>query len=209
MIIRMKADPRHAVNLMAPPQVLLPVRQLRVDGPEWNQTALPIIAAVPCEPFVRAGKVFVEDTVEASGPCLGHAAFPQPEDQAGRIVASQPPKRPARQADVRVDDHMAYPLLRKTGVSMRRRLPPRIRCLIASGISAPITLANCEAKLRPAASLPKTIRSGPSSRTATSTTPEVGLKPERSTATLRAARTALMPISQSPPVWAPIRVAAG
>ena len=60
------------------------------------------------------------------------------------------------------------PLAFMTGSISRRRFPPRIRRRVESEISAPITLASCDAKLRPWMSLPYRTWSAPSSRTAIS-----------------------------------------
>jgi hypothetical protein len=50
--------------------------------------------------------------------------------------------------------YAANPFACKMGLSIRRRFPPRISSFDDSGMSAPITLASCEPKLRPPTSLP-------------------------------------------------------
>ena len=106
------------------------------------------------QPGIGARNVLVKNPVKAPRPGLRHAPLPQPGDEVRRLVSRQSPERPAGEIHIHVDDHTLRPFALRIGASIRCRFPPRTSRRAGSGISAPITLASCDAKLRPAASLP-------------------------------------------------------
>src|SRR5205807_8560557 len=165
-----------------------------------RQEAFAVGIAIRGQPGVDTADILVQNPIETSCPRLDHIPLTQPRNQVGSLVSCQAAKRPAREMDVGIDDHAWYPLARSAGVNSLRRFSPSTSSLAESGISAPMTLASCEAKLRPPTSLPYTTRSGPSSRTAISTTPAVGSNPAIPAHIFLVFRMMRMPRSQSPPV---------
>src|SRR4051794_29902227 len=200
VVVGMQPYPGHPVILCAPAHILLPVGELRIDGSERRQQAVAMRAALRRQSCVDTTDVLVQNPIETSRPSLHDILLAQSRHQVRSFVARQAPKRPAREVDVRVDDHARYPFARKAGANSLRTFAPSTSSLAESGMSAPRTFASCEAKLRPPTSLPYTTRSGPSSRTAISTTPAVGSKPATSAQMFLAFRIMRMPRSQSPPV---------
>src|SRR5688572_64250 len=209
VIVGMQPDARHFMLLSATPQIFAPVRQLEIDGAKRKKESRAVSTAILRQPRIGARNIFMEDSVEASRPGLHDAPLPQALDQFRRFVSRQSPEGPAREIHVHVDNHTLRPFAFSTGARSRWRFARRTNRRADSGTSAPMPLSSCEAKLRPAASLPLITRSAPSSRTAISTQPAVGSKPAIQVETFLAGRNARMPISQSPPVCTSIKEARG
>src|SRR5579859_3812401 len=154
MVVGMETDTRHLVLFMAAPQILLPVRELRIDGAERDQHTRAVTTAIFHQPGVGAREIFVKYSIESARPSLGDVAFAETGHKIGWLVSNQPPERPSGKVHVHVDHYAEYPFARSIGVSRRFRFSPRINFLADSEMSAPITLPSCEAILRPKASLP-------------------------------------------------------
>jgi hypothetical protein len=153
VVVGMEANARHAMLFVASAQVFAPVGQERVDRAEGVQQSRAVGAAHGHESCVDVGEVVVQERVEAAGPGLGHPQSAEPAHQGRGLVVGEPPERPAREPDVDVD-HGLTPFASRIGVKSRRRFSPRMSRRSTSSMSAPSTLASCEAKLRPGASLP-------------------------------------------------------
>src|ERR1019366_7315542 len=146
---------------------LLPVGQLGVDAAERNEEVRTVPLAGRRQARVHARDVAMEQAFKTARPGLGHSLVGQLGHELGGIIFRIAPKGPAEQVHVGID-HTVMPLDLRIGSSKRRWFPPMISLRADSGISAPITLPSCDAKLRPPTSLPYKTRSAPSSRTAIS-----------------------------------------
>ena len=137
VVIGVQADAGHLVVFVAAAQVFTPVGQRGVHRTERDQQPLRVLGALVRQPGIDAAHVLVQQAVEAAGPRPGHVHLPELLQQLRQLVAGEPPKRPARQVDVHVDDHGRIPFRVKIGSSRRWIFPPRIRRLASWGTSAP------------------------------------------------------------------------
>src|SRR5688572_27023018 len=62
------AHARHLVDLLAAPQILVPIWPRRIDGPERAEKSLSVELALLCQPGVHGVDVLVEKCLVAAGP---------------------------------------------------------------------------------------------------------------------------------------------
>ena len=110
-------------------------------------------SAIVGQPGIHCADILVQQSIETARPRLRHTTLTKPCSQLRGFVSNKTPEGPSRQIDIPVD-HAFIPFAASIGVSIRFRFSPRINRRASSVMFAPITLPNCEPKLRPPTSLP-------------------------------------------------------
>jgi hypothetical protein len=76
VVIGMKPNPRHSVNPSASIQLLLPIREVRIDATEWYQKSTTVTSTLRGQPLVDTTDVLVEKCFKTSSPSLYYSLAP-------------------------------------------------------------------------------------------------------------------------------------
>ena len=105
MVIRVQPDAGHPIILLAAPQVFLPVGEFGVNCSKRHEEIFAVSAALGRESSIYTAHVLMKNAVEIPCPHLRDATLAQSSNQLWSLVSHQPPEGPAREADVRVNNH--------------------------------------------------------------------------------------------------------
>ena len=154
VIVGMDADSGHLVRFVAAPYIFFPVRQQRVDDTEGAQYPLARRATRRRQAIVYRGEIAVQEPIQAARPCLGDSQAAEPAHQGLGLVVGEPARNDQRESQTLTSIMASLPWNPEDRHQQPAQVSPRISRRSASAMSAPSTLATCDAKLRPGTSLP-------------------------------------------------------
>src|SRR6266571_8815437 len=104
LIAGINPNPRHFVNLVTAPDILLPIRPGQVDAAKRNQKARPMLQAFRRQARIDPTHIFGEQRLETAGPSLDHPMLLELCYQGPGVAVFQRAERPTEKIYIGVDD---------------------------------------------------------------------------------------------------------
>ena len=119
LIARIDSNARHFMNLVAAPDVLLPIRPGKVDAPKRNQKAWAMLIAFGRQARIDPIHILGEERLETAGPGLDDPMLLELCYQGLGVAVFQRAERPTEKIHIGVDDSRGLRGADDSGVASR------------------------------------------------------------------------------------------